>query len=116
MKDSIPVEYREILNQIIGVLKARFEPDKIILFGSLARGELEELGDVDLLVIANTEMTFRQRARAAAEIAEPFDEDLDIFVYTPSEYAEMNHEWHPFIESIKRNHVVLYEKGKESEI
>ena len=64
----------------------KFHPDRIILFGSRARGTTDERSDVDLLVICK--MTGKRRA-----VATEIDRSLrglhiarDIVVLTPDEY------------------------------
>ncbi len=39
----------------------RYEPQKVILFGSFARGDYHALSDVDLLIIKHTDRPFIQR-------------------------------------------------------
>ena len=59
----------------------RFEPEKIILFGSFAYGAPHEWSDVDLLVVmpAREELTQAARIQLAFEPVFP----LDILVRTP---------------------------------
>ncbi|MDZ7262577.1 MAG: nucleotidyltransferase domain-containing protein [candidate division KSB1 bacterium] len=45
------------LDRVIECLK-RYEPEKIILFGSYARGEVDESSDVDFVVIKKTDKRF----------------------------------------------------------
>lgn len=44
----------EELSRIVGLLKRDYEPEKIILFGSLAEGDMHEWSDIDLLLIKKT--------------------------------------------------------------
>src|ERR1700677_2299793 len=59
----------------------RFEPDKIILFGSYADGTSHEESDVDLLVIMRTKNAIDQSIRISLAFEEPFS--LDLIVRTP---------------------------------
>jgi len=43
--------YPPIIQQIVDIIVPLVEPDKIILFGSYARGDYNERSDVDLLVL-----------------------------------------------------------------
>lgn len=43
------------LDRIVGVIKKEYKPDKIILFGSLAQGNVHEWSDIDLLIVKETE-------------------------------------------------------------
>ena len=106
----MPQVQNKQIDEITKRLKDEYDPEKIILFGSHARGEQEEWGDIDIIVIKEDERRFMERQRAAALFLEDIEEDIDIFVYTPSEWADMNEDYNPFAESIARNHQVLYEK------
>src|SRR4030042_2984056 len=44
----------EELRRIIEVLKRDYDPDKIILFGSLAEGDIHEWSDIDLFIVKKT--------------------------------------------------------------
>src|SRR6266852_2828149 len=59
----------------------RFQPDRIILFGSYAYGKPHEESDVDLLVIMRTKNAIDQSIRISLEFEEPFS--LDLIVRTP---------------------------------
>src|SRR5882672_5993362 len=59
----------------------RFEPEKIILFGSHAYGTPHADSDVDILVIVPTRNQLDQAVRISLTIDPPFP--LDIIVRTP---------------------------------
>lgn len=44
----------EELSRIIEVLKKEYNPEMIVLFGSLADGNVHEWSDIDLLVVKKT--------------------------------------------------------------
>ena len=98
------------LKKIVQRLRRHYQPKKIILFGSLARGEEEEWGDIDLIVIANDKRRFMTRQREAALLLADIEEDIDIFIYTPQEWQKMNEHYNPFTASIQRHHQVIYER------
>src|SRR5437660_9378040 len=59
----------------------RFQPDKIILFGSHAYGTPHEDSDVDILVVMPARNRLDQAVKISLEIDPPFP--LDIIVCTP---------------------------------
>ena len=66
----------------------RFAPHRVIVFGSLARGEADANSDVDLLVV----MPFINGSRRATAVAilqelARFDTPKDVAVVTPEEFA-----------------------------
>ena len=74
------------LHEIVGRVVEVARPERIILFGSAARGEMGPHSDVDLLVIANVEdraaVTGRIHRRLRGEHAA-----VDVVVVTPADVA-----------------------------
>ena len=66
----------------------RFAPDRIIVFGSLARGEIGPDSDIDLLVVMRL-LDGGRRSTAAAILQElaGFEAPKDVVVVTPEEFA-----------------------------
>ncbi len=86
-----------------------YEPEKVILFGSAARGETDEFSDIDLIVIKNTEDRFFQRLLDVTTYL-PRDVTIDALVYTPGEIEAMVKAGNPFIQQALEEGQVLYEK------
>ncbi len=96
------------LKALITNLKA-YQPEKIILFGSSARGEEDEHSDIDLVIIKKTQDRFLQRLKKAALlIKEPIP--VDLFVYTPEEFAQMLDDENPFVQIVIKEGRVIYKK------
>lgn len=88
----------------------KYNPEKIILFGSSARGEIDEYSDLDLVVIKKTHKRFVKRL---VEVANLIDSDVgkvDVFVYTPKEFEEMRKRENPFIEKVIKEGKIVYAK------
>jgi predicted nucleotidyltransferase len=95
------------IRRIVEALRA-YEPERIYLFGSWARGQADELSDVDLVVIKTTEVPFLARLQEAAAFI-PFDAGaVDLLVYTPDEFAAMQREGNAFAEMIAEEAIVIY--------
>jgi len=98
------------LNQIIDQLKL-YRPEKIILYGSLARGEAAN--DIDLLVIKKTKKNYFDRLR---EINQRYLDrwrsgiPVDLTVYTPAEFALAKREKRAFIDQVEKYGQVVYQK------
>jgi uncharacterized protein len=87
----------------------RFQPDKIILFGSYAYGAPTRDSDVDLLVIMPTRNQIAQAARIDGAIEPSFF--LDLIVRTPR-VLEQRLRWGDwFLREIAERGKVLYEKA-----
>ena len=89
-----------------------YQPEKIILFGSAARGDTDEYSDIDLIVVKETDQRFVQRmVDTALLISRDISFNVDVLVYTPTELAAMIKEGRPFIEQALKEGKVLYEKS-----
>jgi uncharacterized protein len=86
----------------------RFDPEKIILFGSFAYGTPHEYSDVDLLVVmpAREELTQAARIQLAFEPVFP----LDLLVRTPERLRRRLAQNDAFLQEVMTKGAVLYEK------
>ena len=92
------------------VLTTQYQPEKVILFGSMAEGTVSEWSDIDLVIIKETSLPFLQRLEEVALLCLAH-EGVDYLVYTPGEFARMIAERNPFvIKEIVEKGKVLYER------
>jgi len=102
---------KQTLAKIITQLKD-YQPEKIILYGSLARGE--PANDIDLLVIKKTNKNYFSRLQ---EINQRYldrwqlDIPLDLTVYTPDEFDRAKREKRVFIDQVEKYGQILYQKN-----
>ena len=99
------------IDQVVKQIVEKFKPQKIILFGSYARGNPRPESDVDLLVVMDTSL---REVQQSVEIHHSLNImfGLDLLVYTPKhlkERAEMS-DW--FVLDILKEGKVLYEADK----
>jgi predicted nucleotidyltransferase len=80
--------------------------EKVILFGSAARGTPGLAGDIDLLIIWNTPLNFLERTSELYRRLKPAVA-ADLLVYTPEELRQARKR--PFIRNILREGEVLHE-------
>ena len=85
----------------------RFQPDKIILFGSYAYGKPHEESDVDLLVIMRTKNAIDQSIRIKSAFKRLFS--LDLIVRTPWQIERGLKDDNWFLREIVEKGKVLYE-------
>src|SRR5712692_10253274 len=71
------------IRRFAGRIAQRFDPEKIILFGSFAYGTPHEDSDVDLLVVMPARNQHDQAVRIRWRLAAPFP--LDLIVRTPKQ-------------------------------
>lgn len=91
----------------------RYDPEKIIIFGSYARGEVDEYSDLDFVVIKKTRKRFIRRLIDVAMLIDEGMGKVDVFVYTPKEFKEMVKKGNPFIERVLKEGKVVYQKKSE---
>jgi uncharacterized protein len=76
------------LSDVIDRIVSKFQPEKIILFGSWARGEAEQESDLDLLVVLPK---VEHKRKAAIEVLKALNGlpiSKDVIVTTPQELEE----------------------------
>jgi predicted nucleotidyltransferase len=79
--------------------------ERVVLFGSLARGEPGLASDLDLLVVWDTSLDFLERTVALYRRLGP-RVAVDLLVYTPKEMEKMSQQ--PFIRQALDEGRVLY--------
>lgn len=86
------------------------QPQKIILFGSRARGDARPDSDYDLLLIEPSDLPRYKRAARYRRVLVGVVPAKDILVWTPEEVAEWQNVPNAFITTVMREGVVLYEQ------
>src|SRR5215210_3301249 len=98
------------LEWLVGRIRDGYEPEKIILFGSLARGEPHEWSDIDLIVVKDTEASYGERIKALTPLIRDRLIGADILVYSLEEYENARKSGSVFLGEAERDGVVLYER------
>ncbi len=97
------------LARYVQALREHYSPQRILLFGSLASGRVNEWSDIDLVIIKETRQKFLDRIREVMQLLKP-KVGVDILVYTPEEFAQLK-EARAFVrEEIVAKGRVLYER------
>ena len=98
----------ELLQTIASKIAEAIRPQKIILFGSWARGERGPHSDVDLLIIQESKLPRPQRYAQVRRLFWGMGLPMDILVYTPEEFARYQSVPGSFTHTIAREGRVLY--------
>jgi uncharacterized protein len=102
----VNAEIKNLCRQIV----EKFQPEKIILFGSYAYGKPNADSDVDLLVVMSFEgQTVKQAIKIRENISGKMP--LDLLVRTPAQVKERLSLGDFFIKEIIERGKVLYESG-----
>lgn len=81
----------------------------VTLFGSMARGNVGEWSDLDLLIVKETSDSFLERSREVAMLCRALV-GVDYLVYTPDELDEMIERGNPFLLEALKEGRTLYER------
>lgn len=73
-----------------------FAAGRILLFGSGSRGDARQSSDLDIMVIAPSERSFKERQRALYSMVDP-PRGADLLWYTPEEVEAMSKAGNSFI-------------------
>jgi predicted nucleotidyltransferase len=105
-RERIP---QEAIDEVVRQIVEKFKPQKIILFGSYARGNPRPESDVDLLVVTKTS----DKANTSLDIRRHLDVmfGLDLVVYTSKRLQERVDMGDWFLRDILKEGKVLYESS-----
>lgn len=83
-----------------------FEPEKIILFGSYAKGSSTSKSDIDLCIVMHTD----DKRKTTTELYYKVEHSLpiDFLLYTPNEWNECISDSTSFAHKINSEGVLLY--------
>ena len=104
-KDRLSSDPR--LRRLVALLM-EYQPERILLFGSHARGQADEFSDYDIMVIKRTERSFLERLEDMVPYLVAFDRPAEILVYTPDEYERMGERGLGWI--VRKEGIILYER------
>lgn len=108
---SRPVESPEVLDDLVRRIAERFSPDRIILFGSRARGDAAPDSDIDLLVLFPEVADPNRRAAEVYAALVDFPRPMDIVVSTSSRFERYRNVVNTVYWPASREGKVLYERA-----
>ena len=88
-----------------------FDPERIVLFGSVARGEVSKYSDVDLLVVMPDGTDRRETAVEMHRCLGGMLTAKDIVVTTPSEVARRGHTNGTVLREALREGIVVHDRS-----
>ena len=101
------------IDRVVQTIAERFDPHRIILFGSRARGAHRPDSDLDLFIEMDIDPSIppRERARRIRQAFEPYPCAMDLIVYTPEESAYWREAAASLPATVYREGQVLYEQA-----
>ena len=101
-----PADIHTLVQRIV----SRADPQKVIVFGSYAKGTATPRSDLDLFIIKETELPMANRADALKSILSGTLVAVDIHVYTPEEVAAYGQDRFSFVTSVLSSGKTVFEK------
>lgn len=105
---TLQKQYQIEIRKLVKVISKKYKPEKIILFGSMARNQADEDSDIDMLIVKKTG---KRRVDRIGEVLNLVDYSLafEPLVLTPKELEERQKLGDFFVLDILREGKVLYE-------
>jgi len=103
-KDEFDQEVQNIVKQLL----RRYRPQRVILFGSLARGEIQPGTDIDLFIIKSGVPRLGVDRIRELDALVKYRLATDFVVYTPEEVEQRLRLGDPFVKRILEEGRVLY--------
>jgi predicted nucleotidyltransferase len=97
-------EIDRIINRIVEV----YQPEKVILFGSYAGGNVREDSDLDLFLIKQTNEEPVARAAGIRKELRDFFVPMDILIFTPDEIERDKDRKYTFIHNVLKSGRIVY--------
>ena len=101
----------ELIEHVVRTIAERFQPERIILFGSHARGEAGPDSDLDLFIEMETSSSPPERAIAIRSAFGIYTWPMDLLVYTPQEVQRLKNVAGTLLSVIEREGKLLYERS-----
>ncbi len=92
-------------------LAEAIDAEQVVLFGSYARGDANETSDVDLMIVAESELPRFKRSRELYKLLRPYPFPMDLVVYTPEEVARGEKSPVSFVSTVLREGKPVYVRG-----
>lgn len=99
---------QDAFTDIIQSIITNYAPQKIVLFGSYARGEAHEGSDIDLMLIKETYKRFIDRIADVIKLNNTFL-SLEPLIYSPLELETMKKEKRDIIMTIEEEGIEIYD-------
>jgi len=100
-------DFEKEVKKITGQINEKYKPDKIILFGSSAKGNVTENSDIDMLIIKDTNKRRIERIREVLSIVD-YDIPFEPVVFTNEELRKRLALNDFFIKNILKEGKILY--------
>lgn len=98
------------IKDIVNRIAINYNPDRIILFGSYAKGNSTDNSDLDFILIKETALPRHKRGIEVRRLFYGLTIPMDFKIYTSSEYKRELNNQYSFLSSVIKDSKVLYER------
>ena len=102
----------ELLRNMTNLIVKECAPQKVILFGSHARGNAGDNSDLDFMIIENFSKTGKSREETLTDLWQLFfdyDLPIDLLLYSPEEVTKWSKAQNHVVAHALREGKILYE-------
>ena len=100
----------EVVTDVVRRVVDTFHPKRVVVFGSVARGETGPDSDMDLFVEMESDLRYIDRCVAVRTALHDVQIPLDVFVYTPAEVVAHRGRVGNLLSYVESEGKVLYER------
>lgn len=109
----MPIDLPPLVERVVRRLIRAFAPERIVLFGSYAKGTADGRSDVDLLVITRFQGNPLFHQRRARQLAADCFPRVDVVFAAPEDVAEAGSAKSPFLLSILGKGITVYSRSAD---
>src|SRR5262249_43476478 len=102
----------EEIDGLVARIVARIRPERVIVFGSYAKGTAHPYSDLDLCIITDTELPPERRADSLGPLLGACLVPVDVHVHTPEEVQVYGAEEYSFLRSVLETGRTVYAAGE----
>ncbi len=96
------------IERVAALLGRAANAERVVLFGSHARGDAGENSDVDLMIIAESQLPRFKRSRELYKLIRPHPFAMDLLVYTPQEIKKGKRSPVSFVSTVLKEGKTVY--------
>ena len=98
------------IDEIVQKIAEKYDPEKILLFGSYSTGNSCEDSDLDLILIKEVNLPKHKRGREVRKLFYGLPIPIDFKIYTSYEFDKELANQYSFLSSALKTSKVLYER------
>jgi predicted nucleotidyltransferase len=100
-------EFEKEVESIVDQVRTKYKPERIVLFGSSARGTMREDSDIDILIIKETSKRRLDRIKEVLSLVD-YNIPFEPVVYTSNELKTRLELGDPFVKRALKEGKVVY--------